>query len=225
MPTRREMIALAASSLAPARAAAPAMSRLETRLFNFRPSVTAEDQRDILAKLAALSKDPGLGGFMVGRNIVTIPWPTRFEWMYMVQLDAPKASTRFSTLRDALAAQCSSAVTCDLHCRLPVRYADAADVKIRHTVMFDFKPRATAEARQRNIAAIRAMGKLPMVQRYLVEPSAGSVADPDQMQWQVTGDFASMADYTAYSQAPVHLAIRKDFTENTTRVTFLDVAL
>jgi len=91
--------------------------------------------------------------------------------------------------------------------------------------MFDFKPRATAEARQRNIAAIRAMGKLPMVQRYLVEPSADSAADPDQMQWQVTGDFASMADYTAYSQAPVHLAIRKDFTENTTRVTFLDVAL
>jgi hypothetical protein len=45
------------------------------------------------------------------------------------------------------------------------------------------------------------------------------------MDWQVIGDFASMADYRAYSDAPVHLAIRDDFRAHTSRVAFLDVAL
>jgi hypothetical protein len=45
------------------------------------------------------------------------------------------------------------------------------------------------------------------------------------MQWQVIGDFASVADYHAYSQAPVHLAIRDDFKAHTSRVAFLDVKL
>lgn len=238
MPTRRDMIFLGASIVATPRsgwAAAPAqpvLSRLETRLFNFRESVPAKEQENILRKLSALTKDTEFGGFMVGRNIVKISYPTRFEWMYMVQLDstnrqasATNAYTGFSVLRDVLAAHCSGTVACDLQCPLPPRYADASGVKVRHTVMFDFKLSATADARKRNVDAIRGMGKLPMVQSYLVEPSDGSAADSEQMQWQVTGDFASMADYTAYAQAPVHLAIRKDFTENTSRVTFLDVAL
>jgi hypothetical protein len=67
--------------------------------------------------------------------------------------------------------------------------------------------------------------EMPMVKRYLVQASPRNAADPDQMQWQVAGDFVSMADYQAYAQAPVHFAIRKDFSENTTRVTFLDVAV
>jgi hypothetical protein len=45
------------------------------------------------------------------------------------------------------------------------------------------------------------------------------------MEWQVVGDFASLADYEAYSRAPVHLAIRDDFNAHTSRVAFLDVAL
>lgn len=148
----------------------------------------------------------------------------------MAQIDATHtaattADTSFGALRDVLASHCSSAVTCDLHGTLPPAYADAVGVKIRHTVMFDFKPSATPQARERNIAAIQSMGNMPMVQRYLVAASAGNAADPDQMQWQVTGDFASMADYKAYAEAPVHLAIRKDFTQSTARVTFLDVAL
>jgi hypothetical protein len=69
------------------------------------------------------------------------------------------------------------------------------------------------------------MGKLPMVQHYLVERTTAPVAGPIQMEWQVVGDFASMADYEAYSSAPIHLAIREDFTANTSRVAFLDVAL
>ena len=187
--------------------------------------MAAREQQDILRRLSALAKDSGLGGFMVGQNIVKIPFPTRFEWMYMAQIDAANAPGRFSALRNELASHCSGAVFCDVQCPVPARYADAAGVKVRHTVMFDFKPGATAAARERNVDAIRGMGRLPMVQRYLVEPSDGNAVDPEQMQWQVTGDFASMADYKAYSQAPIHLAIRKDFTENTSRVTFLDVAL
>lgn len=237
MPTRRDMILVGAAAMAIPRTGwaapvPPAASRLETRLFNFKASVPAIDRQDILAELASLSKDSGVGGFMVGRNIVNLTYPTRFESMYMIQFDAPSrqasgtdAHARFNALRNDLASHCSGAVVCDLQCQLPARYADAAGVTIRHTVMFDFKPSATADACKRNVDAIRGMGKLPMVQRYVVEPSAGNAADPDQMQWQVIGDFASMADYNAYAQAPVHLAIRKDFTENTSRVTWLDVAL
>jgi hypothetical protein len=89
--------------------------------------------------------------------------------------------------------------------------------------MFAFKPDASAEARERNVAAIRRMGTLPMVQNYLVERASPSAAGPDQMEWQVIGDFASLADYRAYSEAPVHRAIRDDFTAHTARVAFLDV--
>jgi hypothetical protein len=69
------------------------------------------------------------------------------------------------------------------------------------------------------------MGKLPMVRSYIVAPAATSGSDLGLMQWQVIGDFASVADYHAYSEAPVHLAIRDDFTAHTARVAFLDVAV
>jgi hypothetical protein len=149
----------------------------------------------------------------------------------MIQVDAAsgaagaRAFDRFEAARDLLAAHCLNAVECNLQTPLAPRYANAAGVGVRHTVMFDFKPGTTAEARDRNVEAIRQMGALPMVRGYLVQPSAASVADPIQMQWQVVGDFATVADYRAYASAPVHLAIRDDFTAHTSRVAFLDVAL
>jgi len=100
-----------------------------------------------------------------------------------------------------------------------------AQCQIAVTSMFSFKPDASPEARERNVAAIRQMGHLPMVRHYLVQPSAAADPGPTQMQWQVIGDFASVADYHAYSQAPVHLAIRDDFKAHTSRVAFLDVKL
>jgi hypothetical protein len=106
---------------------------------------------------------------------------------------------------------------------LPARFATAPGVKVRHVVMFNFKPDASPEARERNVSAIVAMGKLPMVQHYIVERNAPSVTGPNQMEWQVIGDYASLADYQAYVDAPVHLAIKGDFTANTSRVAFLDV--
>ena len=53
-------------------------------------------------------------------------------------------------------------------------------------------------------------------------PSASGL---DQMDWQVIGDFASMADYRAYADAPAHLDIRDDFRAHTSRVAFLDTEL
>jgi hypothetical protein len=91
--------------------------------------------------------------------------------------------------------------------------------------MFDFKADASPEARARNVAAIRGMGKLPMVQHYVVERTLAAKPGPTAMEWQVIGDFASLDDYKAYSSAPVHLAIRDDFTAHTSRVAFLDVAV
>jgi hypothetical protein len=98
-------------------------------------------------------------------------------------------------------------------------------VKVRHTVMFDFKPEASAKDQARNVDAIRNMGKLPMVKSYRVEQSASYPSGPTQMQWQVIGDFASVDDYWAYAKASVHLAIRDDFKAHTARVAFLDVEL
>jgi hypothetical protein len=106
---------------------------------------------------------------------------------------------------------------------LPPRFADAPGVKVRHTVMFSFKADASAEAQARNVAAIRNMGRLPMVRSYLVQPAAPNVSGSDQMQWQVIGDFDSLADYQAYASAPVHLQISDDFKAHTSRVAFLDV--
>jgi hypothetical protein len=133
---------------------------------------------------------------------------------------APRA---FAKARDELASHCRDEVHCDIDIALPPGFADLAGVKVRHTVMFDFKPDATPEARARNVDAIRGMGKLPMVRSYIVAPAATAGSDPDLMQWQVIGDFANLADYHAYSEAPVHLAIRDDFTAHTSRVAFLDV--
>jgi hypothetical protein len=89
--------------------------------------------------------------------------------------------------------------------------------------MFSFKPDASAQDRTRNVDAIRTMGRLPMVRSYLVQPAAPNVTGPDQMQWQVIGDFDSLADYQAYASAPVHLQIGPDFKAHTSRVAFLDV--
>jgi len=131
----------------------------------------------------------------------------------------------FRRAADSLSSQCRSEVECDLSARLPARFADAPGVGVRHTVMFDFRPDASPEARERNVAAIRGMGKLPMVLRYVVQRTSAYGDDPRQMEWQVIGDFATVDDYHAYSTAPVHLAIRDDFTAHTSRVAFLDVRL
>jgi hypothetical protein len=206
-------------------------ARLETRMFNFKDDVSPEKIAEIIGKIKYLAKDSGVGGFMVGKNLSPQLFPTRFGWLYMIQFPdfAPRsgdrAYRRFESLRHELASLCRNAVECDLSCPLPPRFADAAGVTVRHTVMFDFKPESPQEARERNVEAIRQMGRLPMVRHYLVERTTAPVAGPIQMEWQVVGDFASLADYEAYSRAPVHLAIRDDFNAHTSRVAFLDVAL
>jgi hypothetical protein len=233
MMTRRELMALGVSSVllsATANAtAAPGSYRLRTRLFNLKDDLDQATATELIATLKAAAS--GVEGFLVGRNFVPDPFPTRFEWITMVQIDPATGTAGLMALDrcqkalDVLASHCRNEVECDLECPLPPGYANAAGVGVRHTVLFDFNPDATAEDRTRNVEAIRDMGKLPMVRNYLVQPGRAMAADPNQMQWQVVGDFASIADYRAYSAAPVHLAIREDFKAHTARVAFLDVAL
>ncbi len=199
-------------------------ARLETRLFNFRDDVPAEKIAGITGKIGALIKGSGPGVGMIGKNLSPTPFKTRFEWIYMIQTDAlnPRAGRRFQELQAELGSFCRNEAVSALGGRLPAGFAAAPGVSVRHTVMFNFKPDATAEARDRNVAAIAEMGKLPMVQHYVVQ-RALSGTGPNGMEWQVIGDFASLADYQAYAEAPVHTAIRQDFTANTSRVAFLDV--
>jgi len=232
MIDRRHILALGASSVlasvARVSAAQPVASRLETRLFNLKDDLAQEKAAEYIANLKAAAQSPGVDGFMVGRNFIPDPFPARFEWIYMIQFNPsgqPPGLERFAAARDALAAHCRNQVTGELSCPLPPRYADAAGVGVRHTVMFNFKPDTTEDVRKRNVDAIREMGNLPMVRSYLVQPGAASPDDPAQMQWQVVGDFASVADYKAYAAAPVHLAIREDFVAHTSRVAFLDTVL
>jgi hypothetical protein len=234
---RREVILNAAiAALAPLTDATPASAeppsaRLQTRLFNFRADVSPERTAEIVAEIKAFAASAGVGGFLIGRNFIPDPFPTRFEWLYMIQFDdlaageGGAALRRFEALRGDLSALCRNEVECDLAGPTPPRFADATGVKVRHTVMFDFKPEASAEDQARNVYAIRDMGKLPMVKSYRVEQSASYPSGPTQMQWQVIGDFASVQDYWAYAKAPVHLAIRDDFKAHTARVAFLDVEL
>jgi hypothetical protein len=238
-PNRREVIALAASAAAiggvmiPLAASAATdntrFARLETRLLNFNDDISPERAANIIAGFKDSAKAAGVDGLLVGRNLSPTQFPTRFEWIYMFQIDdfAHRARTsvdeRFEKARLELTSHCRAEAQCDLDLRIPVGFAKAPGVKVRHVVMFSFKPDASPEARERNVSAIREMGKLPMVQNYVVEPNAASVSGPDQMQWQVIGDYASLADYQAYADAPVHLAIKEDFTANISRVAFLDV--
>jgi hypothetical protein len=238
MSTRRDLLALGTGAtawwaarggeaLAQDGGAAPA--RLETRLFNLNEALAPDAAAEIVRQFKEVADEAATGGVLVGRNLNDVPFPTRFEWIYMIQF-APAAAgsdgpalQRFKAARDRLASHCRNAAACTLDCDLPPRFAQAPDVKVRHTVMFTFKADASAEAQARNVAAIRNMGRLPMVKRYLVQRASANVSGPDQMQWQVIGDFDSLADYQAYASAPVHLQIGPDFKAHTSRVAFLDV--
>jgi len=237
MTNRRAILALGAGAGAwwaarggdaMAQGGATAPARLETRLFNLNDSVRPDAAAEIVGKFTEVAKAAATGGLLVGRNLNDVPFATRFEWIYMIQLD-PAAGPdsvpvqRFKAARDVLATQCRNQADCTLDCDLPPRFAQAPGVTVRHTVMFSFKADATAEDRARNVDAIRKMGRLPMVRNYLVQPAAPDVSGPDQMQWQVIGDFDSLADYQAYATAPVHLQIGPDFKAHTSRVAFLDV--
>jgi hypothetical protein len=236
MDNRRDLLALGGAATLAAFAgrgrafAAPVgqtVSRLETRLFNFNEHLSPGVRDDIIAKFKDRVTSAAV---VVGRNFIPTPFPTRFEWIYMARLDdaagnATSTDQGFRRACDELASHCRNQVQCDLTGAGLAAFSGTAGVKVRHTVMFDFKPDAPPEARDRNVAAIRAMGNLPMVQKYLVQRNTQDASGPDQMQWQVIGDFASAADYRAYSEAPVHLAIRDDFIAHTARVAFLDVEL
>jgi hypothetical protein len=235
MATRRRMIAMGAlgglaalgrPAWSAAETPAPATARLETWLFNLRDDVPAERADALIATFRQRATPFGASGFLLGRNFIPDPFPARFEWLCMIQFDgagAAEAREGFARAREQLAASWRNAVRCELDRPLPAGYADAAGIKVRHTVMFNFKPDAPADARARNVAAIRAMGRLPMVQAYLVDRNPRFTQASDQMEWQVIGDFASVADYRAYSQDSAHLALRDDFTAHTSRVAFLDV--
>jgi hypothetical protein len=224
MIARRRVIAGAAlAALTPVvRAFAAPPRMLETRLFNFRDDADPVAVSACVARLRALAGVPGVDGVLVGRNFVPTPFPARFEWLIMLAFDG-QAVAQVKAARADLAGLCRNEVACDLGGGFAPRFANAAGVGVRHTVMFDFRPDASPADQARNVDAIREMGKLPMVQAYHVERSALYPADPAQMQWQVIGDFASEADYRAYAAAPVHLAIREDFNAHTARVAFLDV--
>jgi hypothetical protein len=238
MPSRRDVLAFGASATLAALARGARASSaddgsppptLQTRLFNFKDDVSADLMSDLLSKLKAFREAPGIDGLMIGRNLISTQFPGRFEWIYMVQpgdpaaYEAQGAHREFSRLTMELSSHCRNEVECDLGSSFPARFADAAGVRVRHTVMFDFKPDASPEARERNVAAIRGMGRLPMVKHYVVERAVRPPSGPTQLEWQVIGDFGSVEDYRAYSQAPAHLSIREDFTAHTSRVAFLDV--
>jgi hypothetical protein len=232
MISRRQVMAGAAlAAMAPLeRGLAGALSAtrmLETRLFNLSDAADPAAVAAVLARIRALAGLPGVGGVLVGRNFVPTPFPARFEWLSMVQFDetADAAWRSYERARADLELLCRNQVACDLGGAFAPGFAKAPGVGVRHTVMFDFRPDAAPADQARNVDAIRAMGQLPMVRAYHVERSALYPGDPTQMQWQVIGDFASVADYRAYAAAPVHLAIRDDFRAHTARVAFLDVQL
>ena len=236
MIDRRKLVMMGAALLGPSRALAGAAGqRLETRLFNFRDTVSPEKTSEVIAALTDVARSPEVGGFLVGRNFIPDPFATRFEWLYMIQIapadggDLPPAYGRFQAIAAELSALCLDVLKDRLYTLTSAVAGTlgfyAAAVKVRHTVMFDFRPDASAGDQARNVDAIRNMGRLPMVQAYRVERSATYPSDASQMQWQVIGDFASVEDYRAYSNAPVHLAIRDDFKAHTSRVAFLDVKL
>jgi len=240
MPSRRDLAALGALALTGGLAPAPdgfadaaeaTPARLKTRLFNLRDGASPDRARDIMTQMKDLAASPEFDGFLLGRNFIPTPFPARFEWIYMIQIKGVSGARpgpgyrAFKRLSEVLSLLCVNEVECALAAPLAPRFADAAGIKVRHTVMFDFKADASIAAQARNVAAIRAMGSLPMVQQYLVRKSAPSRPGSSAMQWQVIGDFASVDDYRAYSNAPVHLAIRDDFKANTSRVAFLDVEL
>jgi hypothetical protein len=238
MNSRRDILALGAGAAAwsaarggdaLAQGVTSAPARLETRLFNLNDTISADAAAEIVETFRRAAKEAATGGLVVGRNLNDVPFATRFEWIYMIQF-APTAAgadgaafQRFEAARSLLATHCRTKADCTLECDLPPRFAAAPGVKVRHTVMFSFKPDASAEDRARNVGAIRNMGRLPMVRSYLVQPASPNVSGPDQMQWQVIGDFDSLADYQAYATAPVHLQIAPDFKAHTSRVAFLDV--
>lgn len=238
MPIRRDVLTfggcatlagLSAVSRVSAFQALPTRTTLLTRLFNFKEDVSPQAISDLIVRLRAFDKSAGIDSLLVGQNFIPTPFPSRFEWIYMAQLsgapsgEAPAAHPEFSDFTEELSSHCRNSAESNLGSSFPAKFADAAGVKVRHTVMFNFRPDAPAEARERNVEAIRRMGKLPMVRRYFVERAMGDLSDPTQMEWQVIGDFGSVADYRAYSEAPIHLAIRQDFTAHTSRVAFLDV--
>jgi hypothetical protein len=200
---------------------------LETRLFNLSDAADPAAVANIVARLRGLAGLSGVGGVLVGRNFVPDPFPARLEWLSMVQFDesADTARRQYDLARTDLELLCRNQLACNLGGVFAKGFAAAPGVGVRHTVMFDFRPDASLVDQARNVEAIRAMGHLPMVQAYHVERSALYPGDPAQMQWQVIGDFASVADYRAYAAAPVHLAIRDDFRAHTARVAFLDVQL
>ena len=229
---RRQVVsgAAALALVGPARGAGQAMqtvypAALETRLFNFRDDADPVAIAAIVARMRALTGTPGINSVLVGRNFVPDRFPARFEWISMVQFDraVTHQDTPYQVVCAALAGLCRNQATSHLTRAFAAGFGGAAGVGVRHTVMFDFRPEATPADQRRNIDAIRAMGRLPMVQAYQVEPNACYPGDPAQMQWQVIGDFATVADYRAYAAAPVHLAIRDDFRAHTARVAFLDV--
>jgi len=223
--------ALTTGLAASAALAEPASARLETRLFNLRPDLAPNEAAAAVARFKAQAMAAAPSAFLIGANEDKTPFPTRHEWLYMVQWpDSPQLTSnprfqQFQRDQDALAAVCVDQATCEVVAPLPARFADAAGVGVRHVVMFSFKPEATPDDQSRIVEAIRAMGRNSMAKSYVVQPHAPTQISPDHMQWEVIGDFADMADFRAYALAPAHLALRDDFTAHVSRVAFLDVAL
>ncbi len=204
---------------------------VETRLFNLRDNVSPGRAEEAVHNLRSRVAEAGFKAATVGRNFVPTPFATRFEWVTIVQwpdfagLTPPLTHRLVQDAMDELKSLGRNYVRSDLPGALPPAFSKATSGNVRHTVMFTFNADASPDVRSRIISDIREMGRLPMVQAYLVEPCSPYLAGSDQMEWQVLGDYRSKEDYKSYSDAPNHLAIRDVFVKNTSKVAFLDTIL
>lgn len=234
MPDRRVFLASATALLPLARGwAAPAPERaahVETRMFNLRTGISSEQANAAVLTLKRRAAEARCQVLTIGRNILPVQFPGRFEWVCLLQRpdfasqSALSARQRLQQALDELASLSANHVQCDVPGALPAEFSGATPGNVRHVVMFSFKPAASAAVREKIVADIRDMGKLPMVQAYWVAPCSAAIG-PDEMQWLIVGDYRDADDYKSYADAPNHVAIRDVFVANTSTVAFLETML
>ena len=94
----------------------------------------------------------------------------------------------------------------------------------RHTVMFNFKDDTAPSERDRVVAALTGLGKLPTVQNFLVGKNILPTSEKSPFEWLLIGDFADEDDRQAYEKHPTHVAvIRGDWLPVAKNYVVLDV--
>ncbi len=198
-------------------------------LFGLKSDVTAPQREELVGAIKGLAKIPGVKELMIHKvnpsNNPEVDSTGGFQYALAVDFasqadyQAYQAHDLYkSTMRDKFTPYRGLMTTVDVDKPFWFVSKDpklaSAEVKLRHFVLFNFKPSVPEPIRYHvNATIMGATATQPTVLGFMMGKNIIPSSATSRFEWLCVADFASVADSDAYQNYPLHTDVTRDIFE------------